>query len=170
MSASLPYIPRRLLIRRDALADMGPVDEKIPGSYGEDYDWLLRAARRMPIVAVQQPLVEVYWHEQSFFAERWEAIAEALTYLLEKHPELKADRYGMARIEGQIAFAKAALAPASGRLPGKLAGAARQPPGTPSLSGARGSLQANSRHIGRALANRRGRGILRGADASTAGY
>ena len=86
------------------------MDEELPGSYGEDYDWLLRAARRMPIVAVQQPLVDVYWHEQSFFAERWNAIAEALAYLLDKHPELRADRHGMARIEGQIAFAQAALA------------------------------------------------------------
>lgn len=102
--------PSTFVIRRDALADMGPVDEKIPGSYGEDYDWLLRAARRMPIAAVQEPLVDVYWHEQSFFAERWQAIAEALAYLLKKHPELRADRCGMARIEGQIAFAQAAMA------------------------------------------------------------
>jgi hypothetical protein len=97
------------VIRRDALTGMGLVDERIPGSYGEDYDWLLRAARRRPIVSVEQPLVDVYWHEQSFFAERGEAIAEALSYLLSKHPELEADQRGMARIEGQIAFAQAAL-------------------------------------------------------------
>jgi hypothetical protein len=70
------------------------VDERIPGSYGEDYDWLLRAAKRMPIVAVEQPLADVYWPEQSFFAGRWEAIAEALSYLLSKHPELEADQRG----------------------------------------------------------------------------
>ena len=90
------------------LTSIGLVDEQIPGSYGEDYDWLLRAARRRPIVAVEQPLVEVYWHWQSFFAERWEAIADALAYLLGKHPELRADRQGLARIQGQIAFAQAA--------------------------------------------------------------
>jgi glycosyltransferase involved in cell wall biosynthesis len=101
--------PSTFVVRREALTGIGLVDEKIPGSYGEDYDWLLRAARRMPIVSVQQPLVEVFWHQRSFFAERWEAIAEALPYLLDKHPELKADRHGMARIEGQIAFAQAAL-------------------------------------------------------------
>ncbi len=100
--------PSTFVIRRAALAEMGLVDEKIPGSYGEDYDWLLRAARRMPIVSVRQPLVDVYWHEQSFFAQRWEAIADALSYLLGKHPELRADPRGMARIEGQIAFAQAA--------------------------------------------------------------
>ena len=98
------------VIRRDALDDIGLVDEQIPGSHGEDYDWLLRAARRRPIVAVEQPLVEVYWHRDSYFAERWEAIVEALAYLLGKHPELSADRKGLARIQGQIAFAQAALA------------------------------------------------------------
>ncbi len=102
--------PSSFVMRRDALNNIGLVDEQIPGSSGEDYDWLLRAARRRPIVAVEQPLVEVHWHRQSFFAERWEAIAEALTYLLGKHPELSADRQGLARIQGQIAFAQAAVA------------------------------------------------------------
>lgn len=102
--------PSTFLVRRDAVHDIGLVDEEIPGSYGEDYDWLLRAARLGPIVSVQQPLVNVYWHEQSFFAERWQAIADALPYLLRKHPELIADPHGLARIVGQIAFAQAALA------------------------------------------------------------
>jgi len=105
--------PSTFVMRRDALDALdgiGLVDEQIPGSYGEDYDWLLRAARRRPIASVQQPLVDVYWHEQSFFAERWEAIADALSYLLGKHPELSSDRQGLARIQGQIAFAQAAQA------------------------------------------------------------
>jgi glycosyltransferase involved in cell wall biosynthesis len=98
------------LIRRDALDQIGLIDEDIPGSYGEDYDLLLRAARRGPIVAVEQPLIDVYWHQQSFFADRWQTIADGLRYLLDKHPELRADRRGLARIQGQIAFAEAALA------------------------------------------------------------
>jgi glycosyltransferase involved in cell wall biosynthesis len=102
--------PSTFVMRRHALEIIGLVDEQIPGSYGEDYDWLLRAARRRPIVAVEQPLVDVYWHEQSFFAERWESIADALAYLLGKHPELTCDRRGLARIQGQIAFAQAAQA------------------------------------------------------------
>jgi Glycosyl transferase family 2/Sulfotransferase domain len=102
--------PSTLVMRRAALMEMGLVDEGIPGSYGEDYDWLLRAARRMPIAAVPEPLVDVYWHEQSFFAERWETIADALAYLLGKHPELRADPQGRARVQGQIAFAHAAQA------------------------------------------------------------
>jgi glycosyltransferase involved in cell wall biosynthesis len=98
------------VLRRDALDDIGLLDEDIPGSYGEDYDLMLRAARREPIVAVEQPLVDVFWHQQSFFAQRWQTIADALKYLLAKHPELAADPRGMARIEGQIAFALAAMA------------------------------------------------------------
>lgn len=102
--------PSTFLFLRDMVDQMGLVDEAIPGGYGEDYDWLLRAARRMPIVSVQQPLADVYWHQQSFFAERWATVVSALEYLLGKHPELMADPAGRARIQGQIAFAQAALA------------------------------------------------------------
>jgi len=102
--------PSTFVIRRSALDDIGLVDEEIPGSYGEDYDLLLRAARRAPVLAVRQPLVDVLWHEQSFFAERWQTISDALRYMLAKYPELRADPAGRARIDGQIAFAEAALA------------------------------------------------------------
>lgn len=97
------------VLRQDALADIGLLDEQIPGSYGEDYDFLLRAARRGPIVAVERPLVDTFWHQQSFFAQRWQTIVDGLRYLLDKHPELAADPGGRARIEGQAAFAHAAL-------------------------------------------------------------
>jgi glycosyltransferase involved in cell wall biosynthesis len=102
--------PSTFLFRRAMVDEMGLVDEAIPGSYGEDYDWLLRAARREPIVAVCEPLADVYWHKQSFFADRWATVVSALEYLLRKHPELMADPVGRARIQGQIAFAQAALA------------------------------------------------------------
>jgi glycosyltransferase involved in cell wall biosynthesis len=102
--------PSTFVIRRSALDDIGPVDEDIPGSYGEDYDLLLRAARRAPVLALRQPLVDVLWHEQSFFAERWQTISDALRYMLAKYPELSSDPAGRARIDGQIAFAEAALA------------------------------------------------------------
>jgi glycosyltransferase involved in cell wall biosynthesis len=98
------------VIRRSALDDIGLVDEEIPGAYGEDYDLLLRAAKRSPVLAVQQPLVDVLWHEQSFYAEHWQTISDALRYMLAKYPALSADSLGRARIEGQIAFAEAALA------------------------------------------------------------
>ncbi|MBV9092844.1 MAG: glycosyltransferase [Streptosporangiaceae bacterium] len=102
--------PSTFLIRRSALTAIGLVDEEIPGSYGEDYDLLLRAARNGRILSVRQPLVDVFWHEQSYFAERWQTITDALRFLLGKHPELSADPVGRARIDGQIAFAEAALA------------------------------------------------------------
>jgi glycosyltransferase involved in cell wall biosynthesis len=102
--------PSTFVIRRSALDAIGLVDEDIPGSYGEDYDLLLRAARRAPVLAVQEPLVNVLWHEQSFFAERWQIISEALRYMLAKYPALRADPTGRARISGQIAFAEAAQA------------------------------------------------------------
>jgi glycosyltransferase involved in cell wall biosynthesis len=98
------------VLRRDALNEIGLLDEQVPGSNGEDYDFMLRAARRGPIVAVPQPLIEVFWHRQSFFAQHWQTIVAANEYLLGKHPELAADPRGRARLEGQAAFAHAALA------------------------------------------------------------
>jgi glycosyltransferase involved in cell wall biosynthesis len=95
--------------RRRLLDDIGLVDERIPGSYAEDYDWLLRATRLAPVLAVPEPLVVVHWHQSSFFAGRWRTIIAALTYLVDKHRELEQEPSGLARIYGQIAFAHAAL-------------------------------------------------------------
>jgi len=147
------------VLRQDALADIGLLDEQIPGSYGEDYDFLLRAARRGPIAAVEQPLVDTFWHQQSFFSQHWQIIADGLRYLLDKHPELAADPRGRARIEGQAAFAHAAL--------GHRASACRA-----SLDALRGNPLERRAYLALAvavgvipassvvrLANRRGRGI-----------
>jgi glycosyltransferase involved in cell wall biosynthesis len=102
--------PSTVLVRREAFAGpIGPVDEEIPGSYGEDYEWLLRAVAHGPIVAVTQPLVRVHWGQASFFADRWQTIADAIAYLLDTHPELAADRRNLARLYGRVAFAHAAL-------------------------------------------------------------
>jgi glycosyltransferase involved in cell wall biosynthesis len=98
------------MLRRSALVDdIGLVDEQLPGSYAEDYDLLLRAARTGPIVCIQRPLTRVYVHKSSFFADKWRTIDAALTYLLAKVPEFADDNTGLGRIEGQQAFAKAAL-------------------------------------------------------------
>ncbi len=102
--------PSTVLVRRSLLLDrIGLVDEAIPGSYAEDYEWLLRAAKVAPILALQEPLVTVHWHQSSFFADRWRMIISALTYLVDKHRELEQEPSGLARIYGQIAFAHAAL-------------------------------------------------------------
>lgn len=98
------------LVRRDTLLErIGLVDEELPGAYGEDWDLLLRAARLLPVVNVAAPLVRVTFHQGSFYASRWEVIADALCYLLAKHPELEQHPVGHARILGQLAFAHGAL-------------------------------------------------------------
>jgi glycosyltransferase involved in cell wall biosynthesis len=98
-----------LMNRRVMLDEIGLFDEALPGSYGEDYEILIRGARRGPVVCVPDALTRVYFHDQSFFVSRWRTIDEALTYLLEKVPEFQDDREGLARILGQLAFANAAM-------------------------------------------------------------
>jgi glycosyltransferase involved in cell wall biosynthesis len=98
-----------LVDRRRLVDDIGLVDERLPGAYGEDYDLLLRAARVMPVINVAEPLVRVTFHGGSFYASRWRVIIDALTYLLDKHPEFRGSPPGRARIHGQLAFAHAAL-------------------------------------------------------------
>jgi glycosyltransferase involved in cell wall biosynthesis len=101
--------PSSVLVRRPALlGDIGLVDEDIPGSYGEDYDWILRAAQAGDLAVVEEPLVRVRWG-QSLFSQRWQMIHDALGYLLEKHPAFRRDPRALARITGQQAFALAAL-------------------------------------------------------------
>ena len=96
-----------ILIRRSTWDAIGPVDEDLPGGYGEDYEWLLRIAAHGPVVIVPEVLVVVDWHGGSFFFGRWATIVEATRYLLDKHPELAGSRTGLARLHGQIAFALA---------------------------------------------------------------
>ncbi len=101
--------PSTFLIRRRPLVDgFGLVDEDIPGSYAEDYEFLLRAARSAPLLNVEAVLVDVRWHQQSYFASRWDTISTALTWLLDRYPEFRSVPKGEARVAGQIAFAHAA--------------------------------------------------------------
>lgn len=102
--------PSSFLVRRQAvLGTIGLVDEQIPSSYGEDYEWMLRAARTAPILVVRRPLVRVHWHRSSWFQERWNAIVESVGYLLERYPEFEREPRGFARLQGRLAFAHAAL-------------------------------------------------------------
>ncbi|MGR6318628.1 glycosyltransferase family A protein [Micromonospora soli] len=96
-----------ILLRRTTWDAVGPVDEELPGGYGEDYEWLLRIAAHGPVVIVPEVLVVVDWHGGSFFFGRWAVIVEATRYLIDKHPELAGSRTGLARLHGQIAFALA---------------------------------------------------------------
>jgi glycosyltransferase involved in cell wall biosynthesis len=102
--------PSTVVVRRTAFLDkIGLVDEDIPGSYGEDYDWMLRAAAAGPIAVVAEPLVTVLWGRTSHFNRKWRTISDALQYLLRKHPGFADDPRGLARVQGQIAFAHAAM-------------------------------------------------------------
>lgn len=102
--------PSSILVEREAILDgIGLVDEEIPGSYGEDYEWLLRAARRAPIRVVPTPLVRAHWHRASYFADRWNVIVDAIHYLLAKHPEFRGEPRGLSRLYGRLAFAHAAM-------------------------------------------------------------
>lgn len=97
------------LARRSALlSSVGLVSEDIPGSYGEDYELLLRAARHGPVVNVPQQGVRVLWHERSHFDSQWATIVPALSWLLGRYPEFRSEPAGFARVAGQIAFAAAA--------------------------------------------------------------
>ena len=96
------------VFRTDALrGEIGMVDEALPGSYGEDYDLLLRTAKVAPVAVVNRPLVRVSWQGQSFFFGKWQQYADGLTYLLEQHPEFETERRSAGRIKSQIAFARA---------------------------------------------------------------
>ncbi len=102
--------PSTFLVRSAAIADyIGPVDESLPGSYAEDYDWLLRAARHAPIASTPEVLVHVQWHATSFFGNRWATIDDALAHLMAKTPEFADDPRGRARVLGQRSFANASL-------------------------------------------------------------
>ena len=102
--------PSSWLVHRETLIErIGLVDEDIPGGYAEDYDLLLRTARKTGIAVAGQPLVRVWWHGASFFFERWKMIDEALAYLTEKYPEFEQHPKGLARIRGQQAVAQAAM-------------------------------------------------------------
>jgi len=98
------------LASRTALLDgIGLVNETIPGGQNEDWDLALRAARRRPIVNVDQPLVQVAWGASSHYARAWETKALSLIWMLEHHGDLVRNQAGAARVYAQIAFAYACL-------------------------------------------------------------
>ncbi|NNC81688.1 MAG: glycosyltransferase family 2 protein [Acidimicrobiales bacterium] len=102
--------PSTFLMRRRELIDViGLIDEAVPGGYGEDYEWLLRATRETDLLLVPAPLVTVRWHTASFYAERWQMRIDGLQYILDRFPEFETEPVGLARIKGQMAFAKASL-------------------------------------------------------------
>ncbi|WP_030485605.1 glycosyltransferase family 2 protein [Nocardioides aequoreus] len=101
--------PSTVMVRRDALlGEIGLVDEVLPGSYGEDFDWIIRAAQAGTFAVVAEPLVLVRWG-QSMFSQRWRTIVDAIDYMIDKHSVFAEDPRAMARLLGRSGFALAAL-------------------------------------------------------------
>lgn len=100
--------PSSFLVARHAFEKIGGVDTELPGGYAEDYDFLLRISCLGQIAMVVEPLTVVRWTGESYFVSRWNMISQALSVLLQKHPDFQGAPHGWARIKGQIAFAEAA--------------------------------------------------------------
>jgi glycosyltransferase involved in cell wall biosynthesis len=97
------------LVRRTALTGgLGLVAEDAPGSQNEDWDLLLRAARRAPIAHVDRPLVQVHWGGGSHFAYDYGTKISSLRWMMARHPEIGGCRPGAARVYGQLACWSAA--------------------------------------------------------------
>ncbi len=97
------------LMRRSAVLDgIGLISEDIPGSQKEDWDILLRASRRRPIVHVDEPLVAIRWGG-SLFSTAWDTKISSANWMLDNHPDIAGNQVGYARLLGQIAFSHAAL-------------------------------------------------------------
>ena len=99
------------LIRRAALLDpqrLGLVAEDAPGSQNEDWDLLLRAARRGPIRHLDRPLVRVRWGATSHYAYEYATKISSLRWMMDRHPEIGGCRPGAARVYGQLACWSAA--------------------------------------------------------------
>ena len=94
-----------ILARRGAVIQrIGLTSEEIPGGASEDYEWQLRAARLAPIRLVNEPLVDIEWHDGSMYARRWDLYVAGLRYILDHYREFDDAPKGRARIRGQIAF------------------------------------------------------------------
>ncbi len=95
--------PSALLLRRSAGLLF---DEEIPGSYGEDYEFLLRAAERAPIRQIPLHGLGLRWHQESYFSvlDTAPLISAAVQWLLRKY---EFPRSGYAHWAGKVAFAEA---------------------------------------------------------------
>jgi glycosyltransferase involved in cell wall biosynthesis len=98
------------LVRRSAMVDdrIGLVAEDAPGSQNEDWDLLLRAARRTPIAHVDEPLARVLWGRSSHYAYEYATKISSLRWMMARHPEIRGCPPGAARVYGQLACWSAA--------------------------------------------------------------
>jgi glycosyltransferase involved in cell wall biosynthesis len=149
------------LLRRGVLVDdaLGLVAEDAPGSQNEDWDLLLRAAKRGPIVHLDEPLVRVVWGRSSQFAYEYTTKIESLRWMMARHPEIRGCRPGAARVYGQLACWSAATGDRRGAVEWSRAAVRanwREPRTAIALAAAAGLVRVES--VVGAL-HRRGRGI-----------
>ncbi len=151
--------PSSVVVRRDALeGPIGLVDEDIPGSYGEDHDWILRAVQAGPIAVAEAPLVRIVWG-QSLFSSKWPIIVEAIDYLLAKHPAFHGDRRAMAWMLGRRSFALAAMGKRREALSGAMRAFRYSPAELRAPLAAAVALRVTSADRLMHIAHRRGHGI-----------
>ncbi len=98
------------VFRRQAMLEgFGLVDETLPRSMAEDWDLLLRAARRRPVLHIDEPFVEILWGQTSYFNDAWRDKNEAHSWLLDHHPEIRRDPIGAGLQYSKLAFGHAVL-------------------------------------------------------------
>jgi glycosyltransferase involved in cell wall biosynthesis len=105
--------PSGFVARREALvtdaADggIGLLAEDAPAD-GEDWDLLLRAARRAPILHLDIPLVRVLWRRGDADLDECSDRIRALRWMIDRHPEIRDRPPAAARIHAEIACWEAA--------------------------------------------------------------
>ncbi|GIH12124.1 glycosyltransferase family 2 protein [Rugosimonospora africana] len=88
------------LVRRPSLVGpqgCGLFAEDAPGRQNEDWDLLMRAARRAPIEHVDEPLVRVRWRAQGHYGYEYAARISSLRWMMTRHPEIRGCAPGAAR-------------------------------------------------------------------------
>ena len=98
-----------LVMRREAFDRAGTYDEELPHGHGEDYDWVLRAARAGRVGLVIEPLADIRKNAPSWYRGVSQSILPSLEYMMAKHPDFATSRRGHARMLGQMAFARSTL-------------------------------------------------------------
>jgi hypothetical protein len=98
-----------LVMRREAFVKAGRYDEDLPNGHGEDYDWVLRAARAGRVGLIAQPLTDIRKNAPSFYRGLAASALPSQEYMLAKHPDFARSRRGHARLLGQMAFARSVL-------------------------------------------------------------